>query len=645
MRGWLARWLKAKGASPTPSPDAAFNDGLAAHQSGRLAEAEAIYTGILRLAPDHFNALHFLGVLAIQDNRPDEGIRLIRHALTINPSDANAHFNLAKALHLAGHHAESLTLYDRTIALNPAHTEAHLGRGAVLQHLERYQEALASYEAAIRLKPDYAGAHVNRGLVLHTLGRTDAALASQDIALKLRPDDPNGHFHRGNYLRGLQRREEALLSLEQAIRLRPGYPEALANRAVILRELGRYEEALADQDKAIAAQPGLPGARSNRGAILQEMGRPAEALAAFDEAIADNPDSAGTWSNRGVVLMELRRLAESDASFERAIALDPTLASARWNRGLLHLNLGRYQEGWEGFEWRHRLDQPIGGRTLPVPIWTGEQPLAGKTILLHWEQGFGDTLQFCRYAPLVQDLGARVILSVQDPLRALIARMSPGLTVVGPRESPTEIDFHCSLMSLPRAFGTTLETVPARIPYLHADEIRARAWRDRLSGESGLKIGLVWAGGARPDQPQFNMIDRRRSLALDALAPLGTVPGVTFISLQKGPPSDQLRAPPAGLKVQDPSGELGDFDDTAALISALDLVITVDTAVAHLAGALGKPVWILNRYDTCWRWLENRSDSPWYPSARLFRQREPGIWTPVIEAVRQALTDLAAERR
>jgi len=309
------------------------------------------------------------------------------------------------------------------------------------------------------------------------------------------------------------------------------------------------------------------------------------------------------------------------------------------NLCFLLLITGRFEEGWEEHEWRWRMRQSsMVERTFPVPLWGGE-PIAGRTILLHAEQGLGDTLQFCRYAPLIEP-GARVIVEVQAPLARLVSRM-PGIAQVVVRgQALPPFDLHCPLLSLPRAFGTTLATVPGK-PYLAADPADSASWRERLAALPGLKVGLVWAGEPRENWPKLAAIDARRSMALKTLAQLGDAAGVSFISLQKGKPAAQATDPPAGMSLVDHTAELKDFADTAALIENLDLVICVDTSVAHLAGGMGKPVWLLNRFDTCWRWLLDRDDSPWYPTLRQFRQPSPGDWLAVVARVRDALQRLA----
>jgi tetratricopeptide (TPR) repeat protein len=642
MRDWAARLKTAFGARLGHSAPADLTAALAAHQAGRLEEAEALYTAILRRIPNQFDALHMLGVLTLQTGRADAGIALIERAVALRPGDALVHFNLGKALHTQGRLEQAIAQYDQAIATQADHVEAHLGRGAALQSLQRFAEALASYEIVLRLRPETASAHHNRGLILGELGRHPEALASHEQAVRLMPQDPDTHFQHGNLLRQAGRHADALASYEKAIALRPTHAEAWSNRGNLLRQFGDYDQALASQEKAVALRPDYTEAHSNRGATLQEMARDREALAAFDKAIALNPGLAEVHSNRGVVLMEMKRFQEARTSLEQAATLKPDLPGAWWNLGLLHLTLGQYDDGWRLFEWRKRLDHPIANRPVAAPLWTGQDGLEGRSIFLHWEQGYGDTIQFCRYVPIIQALGARVILSVQNPLRTLVESVAPGVVVLGPTDTPEHMDYHCPLMSLPLALGTTLDTIPDAVPYLHAATDKVASWRERLTGVSGLKVGLVWAGGAREEMPHLMMVDARRSITLAAYAPLAAVPGVTFVSLQKGPPADQTRAAPDGMTLIDWTGELHDFADTAALVEALDLVITVDTAVAHVAGALGKPVWVLSRFDNCWRWLEHRADSPWYPTARIFRQPEMGQWAPVIEAVAEALGALVA---
>jgi Tfp pilus assembly protein PilF len=423
----------------------------------------------------------------------------------------------------------------------------------------------------------------------------------------------------------------------------PGHPETLNQLANVLDELGRFEEAEIAYRDAIAARPGFAEAHYNLGLMLQGQNRLEEAEAAYRQAATLAPTLAQAHNNRGAALRDLRRLDEAMAAFETAIRLRPDYADAQFNQAMCRLMMGDYARGWAQYEWRWRTRQArFAQRGFNRPLWLGRERLAGVRLLVHAEQGFGDTLQFCRYVPDVAALGARVILEVQPGLERLMAGLAGVEQVVGQGEPLPPFDAHVPLMSLPLALGARPNSAPAKIPYLAADPAAAKAWARRLAGE-GLRVGLVWAGAARPDQAIAAAVDRRRSLPLAAFAPLAEIDGVALHSLQKGAPAAQLRdgsAPPGLVSaITDPTADLYDFADTAALIANLDLVIACDTSVAHLAGAMGKPVWILSRFDGCWRWLCDRDDTPWYPTARLFRQTAPGDWTGVLGQVAAALAE------
>jgi Flp pilus assembly protein TadD len=428
--------------------------------------------------------------------------------------------------------------------------------------------------------------------------------------------------------------------IRRAIAFSPRDHEAFSNLGIVLQGLGRDVEALDSFDKALAIRPDSVAALNNRGSTLQTLGRFEEALACFDKALAINPRHAPSLSNRGNTLRFLGRFREALADFGVALSAEPDSAEAHWNESMCLLATGDFRRGWKGYEWRWRVRTFVGvRRTFPVPLWLGREDLAGKTVLLHAEQGFGDTLQFCRYAPEVAAFGARVILALPQPLKELL-RSLPGVAAIqGEGDALPPIDFHCPLMSLPLAFGTELESIPAQVPYLTCDPGLAALWRERLGQYGGLKVGLVWAGR------RWDRFNERRSVPLERMLALSAVEGVTLVSLQKGEPGDQALGERARAALVNWTSELADFADTAALVSELDLVITIDTSVAHLTGALGKPVWVVNRFEHCWRWLRDRNDSPWYPTMRLFTQSSPGDWGAVMAHVAKALTDLAAARR
>jgi len=482
-----------------------------------------------------------------------------------------------------------------TTAESPAAQAEHIEafrEGNALQEVARFAEAVASYDRAIRLKPDYSEAYRNRGNALKQLGRLAEAVASYDHAIALRPSVAS-YTNRGNVLRELKRTEEALQSYERAIALDPRYAEIHNNCGSALQELGRFEEALASYQRAIDLKPAYAEGHSNLGVALTKLGRVDEAIAAFD----------------------------------KAIALKGDYPEAIWNRGLAHLLAGRFASGWRDYEARKKARAPVGNRSYPKPLWLGDAPLSGKTILVHWEQGFGDTIQFSRYAALLADADARVLFAPQRPLKRLMETLDPRVQIVDVDEPLPEFDFHCPLMSLPLAFGTEPRTIPCTQPYLHVDGEKASAWRDVLGERTRPFIGVAWSGRDKPDRTRS--IDFRRFTAL-------LDDRYQFVSLQKDV-NEEDRPFLAAAKMIHLGDDLGDFADTAAICSLMDLVISVDTALAHLAGALGIPVWLLLPNVPDWRWMLDRSDSPWYPTMTLMRQRQRGDWDETLRQVRSAL--------
>ncbi len=611
------------------------------HQAGRLAEAEKIYVQILAIQPDHFDSRQLLGAIFLQRGNHTEALRHIELALKRSPDNVFVLNNHGIALERLGQFQEALASLDRAIVLRPDHAEAHSNRGNVLKALPRFDEALASYDRAIALRPDFADAYSNRGDVLCELKRFQEALASCERAIALRLDFAEAHCHRGNALRHLKRLHEALASYDRALSLNPAYAEALSNRGTVLHDLIRFDEALADYAGALALRPEFAEALSNRGNALQELKRFEEALEEYKRAVLLKQNFAEAYSNCGNALRELGRFDEALASFDRAIAMRPDLGEAHFNAAICLLLTGDLDRGWKQYEWRWNTEQLTAAkRSFAQPQWNGSDEIGAKTILLHAEQGLGDTLQFCRYAPRVAARGAHVILEVPKPLVALMHTLVGDIEVVAMGDPLPGFDLHCPLLSLPLAFNTVLATIPGETPYLSADAAKRDGWRGRLGPHDKHRVGLVWAGDPRKQLPNAHLIDRQRSVAFDMLAPLFDVTECEFVSLQKGEDAvTQLRKSPLCHRVIDWTEEFRDFSDTAALIDNLDLVVAVDTSVVHLAGALGKPLWLLNRYNTCWRWLLDRENSPWYPTARIFRQNETRNWDSVIVQVRDALRD------
>jgi tetratricopeptide (TPR) repeat protein len=624
--------------------EAAFQQALALHRQSRLDEARVLYEQVLQLQPQHSPAWHLLGILALQSNQPELARELIEKAILIDPQQAEFHNSLGNALALLGRHEEAIPSYDKAVALHPANADTRFNRANALYYSKQHEAALAGYDEAIALKSDYADAYNNRGLALASLKRYEAALASYDQAIAFNADFALAYSNRGLVLKELHQFEAALVSYERAIALKADFAEAHSNRGLVLKELNQFEAALANYDRAIALKANFAEAHSNRGLVLKELNQFEAALASYDRAIALNPDFAEAYSNRGLVKQDLHQLDAALADFDQAIALKGDFAVAYFNRAMASLTVGDFKNGWIDYEWRWKGDSGAiikDGRRLPQPCWLGNEPLAGKTILLHSEQGLGDTLQFCRYVKWVADLGARVILEVQRPLQSLLADLEGVTQVLSQGDARPAFDYYCPLMSLPLAFKTTLPTLPARIPYLRSNAQKALHWQQLLGEKTKLRVGLVWSGGFRANQPELWAINDRRNVPLAKLALLKH-PDIEFYSLQKGQPAESDLANLTsrnweGPHLTDFTNLLSDFSDTAALLEQLDLLISVDTSMAHLAGAMGKPVWVLNRYDACWRWLLDRTDSPWYPTATLYRQERAGDWDSVIHRVRSDL--------
>ena len=617
-----------------------LRQAMAAHGAGRLGEAEFYCRLVLATNKKQFDALHLLGLVEFQRGRPDEAYRLIRQAVKINPKSARAYSNLGLVLQHLGRDQEALMSLDKALSIEPDNVLALNNRGHVLWRMKRSEEALASLDRALAINSDYSDALVNRGNTLVDLSRLEEALVSYDRALAINPHDAPTLNNRGNVLWGLNRRDEALQSYDKALALDPNDLSALKDRGTALLDLNRGEEALASFDRALEIKPGDIYLVFKRGGALVNLNRYEEALDCFDQAFAVNPDDADALDDRGTALAALQRHAEALASYDRALAIAPESATAHWNRAIALLRVGDYEQGWKEYEWRWKVNASwVRSHDFPPQtLWLGEQPIEGKTILLHAEQGFGDTIQFARYVPLVASMGAKVIVEVQPELKMLLAQVKGADAVIGKGEELPSFDLHCPLLSLPLAFKTRLETIPANTPYLLASEERVAIWANQLPKSQMPQIGFVWGGN-----PDFAN-DRTRSIGLAPLVPLLSVPRIQFVSIQKDlRAGDQeiLRHHPQLIHLGD---KLADFSDTAAIMSQLDLVISSDTAPVHLAGGLGRPVWVLVEHASDWRWALDSEDNAWYPTARLFRQPKAGDWESVVRRVADELSALAKSR-
>jgi len=538
-------------------------------------------------------------------------------------------FWLALSLHAAGLGKDVASALDAALVAEPDIATLANCLGILRQHGSTQEAALIMLEVL-----GTSNALCTRGDLLFSLQRFEEAIASYDRAIALDPANVAAHSNRGCALTCAGDNEGAVAAHDRALEIAPNHMLAVLNRGIALHNLHRHDEAVASFDRALAISPDDPGVHSNRGTALANLGRMDEALVCYERAHALNPKFVDAYVNHGMALKRLCRFDEALVCFARALELHPDDANVHLAVAEVRLMLGDFASGWREYEWRWKTRAAAHRDDGPQPQWRGEDELAGRTILLTGEQGFGDTLQFCRYVPLVARQG-KVVLRVEPSLVRLLSTLAGDPQVVANDDEVPENALQCPLLSLPMALGTTLDTIPAEVPYIRAEARQVARWQRRLSALPGLRVGLVWAGEPRPDDIAAYALDRRRSVTLDRYAPFGRVPGVSLVSLQLGSAAQQMASSP--LTVHDWTSELGDFADTAALITALDLVISVDTAVVHLTGALGKPIWVLSRFDGCWRWLRDRTDSPWYPTARLFRQPRDGDWDSVIADVAAAL--------
>ncbi len=589
--------------APSDSPAAFFQAGLRLLQAGQLQAAEQCGRSALALDQSHADSLHLMGMLCLSAKQYDLAIEWFALAIKQKPDVADYFSNLGLALHRRDRLDEAIKSYDRALVLNPHQAEVWFRMGDSLQQQKRTDEAILSFDQALKINPAHAEA-ARCSALLHLEGRRyQPAIASFDLLLQVRPNLAGAFKLKGFCLLELNRPEEALASSSKALELAPDDAEILNNIALVLLRLGRYEEALNYADKAITFNPGFPDALNSRAQSLLAMLR-------FDEAMA---------------------------ALDAAIAIDPDFALARWNMALTQLLLGNFEAGWALRErGRSELDVFVD-RKFKQPQWLGEEPIAGKTILLHSDEGLGDTIQYVRYVKRVAQLGARVILQVDGPIRALLSALE-GAALCLPRSAVElpDFDIHCPLSGLPLAFKTRLETIPSEVPYLPVPSNTLRQiWEQRLGPRDKMRVGLVWSGSPTHGN------DRNRSMRLRTMCKILDV-DARFFSLQKDPrPADKttlIERP----DILDLAEHLTDFIETAAMISCLDLVIAVDTSVAHLAGALGKPTWILLPYAPDYRWLLDRDDSPWYPTVRLFRQDERRDYAPVLDRVREELDVLIA---
>ena len=617
------------------NPSIQANLGNVLNELGRHVEAARHLARALELKPDFVAAAHANGRTLALLGRLDEALGALTAAARLAPGNSNIHSDLGVVLQRLGRAPQALRELTTATDINPAHVEALQNRAQVEIVLGRLPDALQSLDRALTVQPRLAALHATRGNVLSDLERTTEAVASFDQALALQPGDGVTAHNRARALISLQRLDEAVAGFDAAIKLQPQDADSHFYRGLTLSKLGRHAQSLASFDRALEITPGTAEIINNRAIVLAELDRPEEAAAQFAAALEVNPTHQQALENAANTARVLQRYPEASALFDRALALQPDEPQLRLSKGLLLLTLGDFANGLPLHEARLEVAQlrprTQGGQAPPMP---DIDSLRGTNVLVHAEQGLGDTLHFCRYVPMLESRGVKVTFAVQPPLALLLRSLSASAQILPYDHKLPSLDNRIALLSLPLLFGTRLQDIPAPVPYLHAQAADRERWREKLRAIAGLKVGIGWQGNLETEkQGGF----RGRSFALAELAPLAKVPNVSLISLQKGAGARQR----AGVDFSDRVLELADpgymgpeeMLDTAALVQELDLVVTSDTVTAHLAGALGVPVWVALSTSPDWRWLTEREDSPWYPDMRLFRQSSRGRWSGVFERI------------
>lgn len=554
-------------------------------------------------------------------------ISTVRPGMPLTPTQVPAAFQQAVAMHQRGQLPQAQSLYESILKVQPQHHPSMQMLGTIAMQNGRFQAAVDWYSKAIQREARIPEVHAQLGFALQELGRPEAAVEAYDQALALNPRMADTFNNRGVALQRLKRTQEAIASYDQAIALLPGYAEAHYNKGSALLAAKLATAALVCLDRAIALRPDYVKAHVNRGMAWQLAKRPDTALACYDQALALNPYYPEAHFNRGGALQALNRLDDAIASYDRAIALRPDYPDAYLFKSTALLLQGNFAKGWELYEWRWKTEDSLARvRPFAQPMWRGDAPLQGKRILLHGEQGLGDMLQFCRYAPLVAALGGFVILEVPRPLAGVLTGLEGVGQMVLAGDALPKFDFHCPLLSLPLAFHTDLTSIPHASAYLQCQPDVLNDWAQRLGPRTGPRIGIVWSGN-----PQ-HASDYNRSMALSQFAQCLPENWQCY-SLQKEVRAEDLPFLTAHDHIRHFGDALTDFGDTAALCSLMDVVVSVDTSVAHLSAALGRPTWILLPHVPDWRWLLDREDSPWYPSARLYRQSADADWSAVLARV------------
>ena len=680
-----------------------LNEALHLQYAGKLPEARSIFRKVLKKLPAHAETLHFIGVNYMQSREPEKGLVSLRHAIAIKPDYVDAHYSLGVALNEVQHFEEAVVAFSRAISLDPLLWKAHLQLGNALHMLQRHEQALGHYRQALALAPQCVDAYVGLGAACDAMGNQEESISAYRQAIVLNPGHADAHNNLGFALGAVQRFEEAAVAFEKAITLNPAYIDAHVGLARAKVELGlpdaaiavyqkayairqdaqcayemgetlaglkRLEEALAWYRRATENKPDFMAAwggmgivlshlrrfedaadcfrhllrldpnncdaLNNLGNVLKELGEPGQASLCYRNAISVSPDFVEAHNGLGNALTDLNRFGDALACFEQALTIRPDYDRAAWNCGLLFLKQGYLEQGWQHYEKRHQLEDFPPVPSTPYPRWLGEEDIFGKSLFIQVEQGHGDAIQMMRYVELLRQRGAECWIQCPESLGKLFGRSFPFAGIITTHAYPEPCDYHVPLMSLPLACKTFSEAdIPANVPYLEADPARIDYWKQELASWSVATVGLVWRGNPTHDN------DHNRSAKLAAYLPLiAKHPEIRFVTLQKDLTDEERSLLEGFANVRMLDAELTDFDESAAVMRNLDLMISIDSAPAHLAGALAVPTWILLPFNGEWRWLMERDDTPWYPTARLFRQPGRGDWDSLIEQIHTELGKL-----
>ena len=650
--------------------------GLLAYQRQQYDQALELTSKAIEIDPDNPKFHNTIGVIYKSLNKPEQAVRSYHRATTLKPDYAQAYNNLAVALEACGKSMQAIESCKKALELRPDYAEAYYTMGYLLQMQEQFEQATECYEKAVELNPDYIEAHNHLGVVLSEQGLYEQAGHCFRRALELAPDYAEIHNNLGIVFQASGQLVQAIKYYQQALKLEPDFPEAYYNLAKAQEDQELYDEAISNCNRAIALNPDYAEAYNLLGIALNEKKRSTEAIEKFRYAIELNPTEAEFYNNLGMALKNEIRFEEAFAhyrralemepdfmqayynlanllrdigscdqaiiNYKRAISLKPDYAEAHWNLSLALLLKGEYTQGFKAYKWRRNADLKTITKfhLTGKPRWDGSD-LKGKTLFVHYEQGLGDNLQFIRYLPMIKQRGATIVFETLPLLLGLFTNLPFIDRLVAysrDRKAPVEFDCYTSLMDLPHIFGTTIDNVPAQVPYIYADPAKAEYWKQKLAGPQ-LKVGIVWAGS-----PEHGN-DHNRSCKFEQFLPLAEIEGVKLYSRQKGAAAQQLEVSAARTAVTDITAQFEDFTDTAAAVKNLDLVISVDTSVLHLAGAMAKPTWALLPFAPEWRWMLNRQDSPWYPTMQLFRQTKWGDWNSLFDCVAKQLKALVNTKR